>query len=88
VLCMSRARVNSPNWPPVYDKKPRTEAEIDEVLQALRSVWLSHPGMRLTQIVTAIAKVDPENYNKEIKYDHTYVEDQEWMEKAARYPYF
>lgn len=76
-------------------KALRTEAQIDEVLAAVKDVWLKNPGMRLTQVVTWIAKIDYDatstqvitEYPATIGYDHTYVEDDEWVEKAERYPY-
>ena len=65
----------------------RDDEHIAHVLIALMQVWEQNRGMRLTQLVNRIAEVDPSNPSDVIQYDPTYVDDDEWVRKAERYPY-
>jgi len=82
---MSKAGVYYTNVGNEDTKISRSEEEIDNVLSALREVWLRHPGQRLTQIVVHVGK--HESPTGEVTYDVGYVEDDEWVEKATEYPY-
>jgi hypothetical protein len=69
------------------DVPEKSEAEIDEILAALKRVWMKYPAMKLVQVVKFVALYDRNKSNRDPKWDYTYTQDADWVQKSKEYPY-